>query len=82
MPSMTEVPESVSSDIPEVLTASIEIQWYTPKVQCDSCVSQSYYMVVFDTGNLYFCNHHYTKNEALIFEMALDIVDESELFRF
>ena len=79
MTSMTEAQETSSNEIPEVLTAPIEVEWYTPKVTCDSCVSQSYYMVVFDTGNLFFCNHHYKKNEALIFDNALDIIDEYEL---
>lgn len=81
MDSATEASKVDPSDIPESLTAPLDFEWYTPKVSCDACVSQSYYMVIFETGNLYFCNHHYVKNEALIFEKALDIVDESELLR-
>ena len=78
----SETPDNPdTTEIPEALTAPLDVVWYTPQVKCDSCVSQSYYMVVFDTGNLYFCNHHYVKNEALIFDKAHDVVDESELFR-
>jgi len=63
------------------LSESVALDWYTPQELCDSCPSQSYFMVVFESGNLFFCRHHYSKNEALIFEWALDVVDESELFR-
>jgi hypothetical protein len=58
-----------------------ELEWYTPNERCDSCVSQSYFMVVFSSGNLFFCKHHFDKNEAFIFETALDVVDESELLK-
>ena len=78
---MTEVAPIDPANIPEALTAPLEVEWYTPHERCDMCVSQSYYMVVFEKGNLFFCKHHYSKNEALIFETAIDIVDESELFR-
>lgn len=81
MTSMTDAAKVDPADIPEALTAPYEVEWYTPQHQCDACVSQSYYMVVFETGNLFFCKHHFTKNEALIFEKALDIVDESELLK-
>jgi hypothetical protein len=79
---VTSVTEALPKepDIPEVLTAPIEVEWYTPHQKCDACPSQSYFMVVFDTGNLYFCNHHFKKNEALIFDIALDVIDEFELF--
>jgi hypothetical protein len=56
-----------------------EIAWLTPDERCDLCVSQSYYMVVFEAGSLFFCKHHFDKNEEAIFERALDVVDESEL---
>lgn len=58
-----------------------EVAWFTPNESCDLCVSQSYYVAVFETGSLYFCKHHFDKNEELIFEKALDVVDESELLR-
>ena len=76
--SVTEVIPGDPTHLPE-LSTPLELEWYTPQEQCDVCPSQSYYMVVFDTGNLFFCNHHYRKNEALIFDNALDIIDEYEL---
>lgn len=69
----------VVASLPE--SGSEELEWYTPKETCDACGSQSYYMVVFDAGNLFFCSHHFKKNEAVIFEKAFDIVDESELLK-
>jgi hypothetical protein len=75
--------ETLPSD-PKIMTelySSLEVEWYTLAHRCDACVSQSYFLVVFETGNLYFCNHHFKKNEAVIFEKAIDIVDESELLK-
>lgn len=78
--SMVETLPSDPENIPE-LNSSLDVEWYTPAHRCDSCVSQSYFLVVFETGNLYFCNHHFKKNEALIFDTAIDVVDESELLK-
>lgn len=75
---MTEIVPTDPTQLPE-LSSPLELEWYTPDERCDACLAQSYFMVVFDSGNLFFCNHHYNENEALIFEKALDIVDESEL---
>lgn len=80
MESKTEVTLGDPAGVP-ALSSPIDVEWYTPAELCDSCFSQSYYMVVFDTGNLFFCRHHFNKNEALIFEKAFDIVDESELLK-
>lgn len=77
---MVEVPPTDPANIP-VLSSAVEVEWYTPNESCDSCPSQSYYMVVFESGNLFFCRHHFNKNEAVIFDSALDVVDESELLR-
>ena len=76
--SVTELPPTDPANLPE-LTSPLELEWYTPDERCDVCESQSYYMVAFDSGNLFFCIHHFKKNEALIFEKANDVVDESEL---
>lgn len=75
---MTEVSPTDPANIPE-LSSPLDLEWYTPNERCDSCSSQSYFMVVLDTGNLFFCKHHFKKNEAVIFELAHDIIDESEL---
>lgn len=75
---MTEVSPTHPANIPE-LTTPLELEWYTPTERCDLCESQSYYMVVLERGNLFFCIHHFKKNEAVIFDTAIDVVDESEL---
>ena len=48
--------------------------------RCDvgGCPAQAFVLVKFDTGDLYFCGHHYTKFEASLFENALDILDERD----
>lgn len=56
-----------------------QLEWYTKTERCDICNAQAFYMVVFEAGNLFFCRHHYMKNENTFFEKAIDIVDESEL---
>lgn len=76
---MPELSPTDPANIPE-LTSPLELEWYTPRERCDACLSQSYYMIVLEVGNLFFCNHHFRKNEAVIFEQALDVVDEFELF--
>lgn len=71
--------EVTTETVAEALQQDEELIWYTALEQCDLCTSQSYFMMVLESGNLFFCNHHFKKNEAVIFEKALDIVDESEL---
>lgn len=71
--------EVTTETVAEALQQDEELIWYTALEQCDLCSSQSYFMVVMESGNLFFCNHHFKKNEAVIFEKALDVVDESEL---
>lgn len=56
-----------------------ELVWYTTTERCDQCNAQSYYMAVFESGNLFFCYHHFNEHSEKIFESALDVVDESEL---
>ena len=57
-----------------------ELEWLTTKERCDQCGAQSYYLVLFGEGQeLYFCHNHYKKNEEKLFEVAEDIIDESEL---
>jgi hypothetical protein len=55
------------------------LEWLTTKERCDSCGAQAYYVVSFASGSLFFCRHHYLKNEDVFFDEAEDIVDESEL---
>lgn len=46
--------------------------------RCDQCGHQAFYIANFDFGVLNFCGHHYKKNEAFIYDQALDLIDESE----
>lgn len=46
--------------------------------RCDQCGYQAFFQATFEFGDLLFCRHHYYKNEAFIYENALDLVDESE----
>jgi hypothetical protein len=55
------------------------LEYITTRENCDACGAQAYYRVTFDAGHLFFCRHHYIKQEEAFFEKALDIVDESEL---
>jgi len=58
----------------------VEIESFTRLELCDQCgVAQSFYRVEFESGYLFLCRHHYMKHEAKIFELALDVVDESDL---
>ena len=68
---------------PEIQTeepSSAEIESYTRLERCDQCsVAQAFYRVEFSSGFLFLCRHHYMKHEAKMFEIALDVVDESDL---
>lgn len=46
--------------------------------RCDSCQSQAFVIVKGIQGNLFFCGHHFTKNEEALYNWAYDIVDERE----
>lgn len=58
-----------------------QLQKYTIKERCDSCIAQAFYMISFDSGNLFFCRHHYMEHEDRLFDIATDIVDESDLLK-
>lgn len=47
--------------------------------RCDQCNAQAYYMVIFDSGNLYFCRHHFLANEDVLRETSYHVVDQSEI---
>lgn len=50
-----------------------------PKDFCDRCVARAVYMVVFNSGDLYFCAHHFRANEDSFMTVALDIFDETDV---
>ena len=56
------------------------LEYLTVPERCDQCGSQSYYKITFPGGGeLFLCYHHYNQHEEKLFEVAEDIVDESEL---
>lgn len=56
-----------------------ELENYTAKERCDVCNAQSFFMVTFETGDLFFCRHHFMKHEEIFYKIADDIIDESDL---
>jgi len=46
--------------------------------RCDSCNAQAYVIVKGVTGELFFCGHHFAKNEVGLKEFAYEIIDERE----
>lgn len=44
--------------------------------RCDSCGSQAYVAVFFESGSLAFCGHHYREFEVGISKKALKVIDE------
>ena len=48
----------------------------TAAYRCDRCGGQAYVGVRLKTGgDLYFCAHHYTQNEAKLVQIASKILD-------
>ena len=72
-PSAQNEPEPEPEELNEIL------EYLTTRERCDQCGSQSYYKIVFKQGELFLCYHHYKSHEDMLFEVAEDIVDESEL---
>jgi hypothetical protein len=46
--------------------------------RCDSCHAQAYVIVKGVTGELFFCGHHFAKNEIKLKEFAYEIIDERD----
>lgn len=56
------------------------LEYLTSTERCDQCGSQSYYKIILPGGGeLFLCYHHYNRHEEKLFEVAEDIIDESEL---
>lgn len=45
---------------------------------CDRCGARSFFLVIFDSGELQFCRHHFIENEDAIREMSYYVIDRSE----
>jgi hypothetical protein len=44
--------------------------------RCDNCGAQAFVGIVFKTGDLLLCGHHFAKSEDKIRSLALNIFDE------
>lgn len=48
----------------------------TANDRCDQCSAQAYVKVLFDSGELLFCAHHWNRHEAVAKDQASRIIDE------
>lgn len=46
--------------------------------KCDSCIQQALYKAVFVNGSLFFCGHHFRKNEEKIINTAIEVYDDKD----
>jgi 23S rRNA-/tRNA-specific pseudouridylate synthase len=60
-------------------TETLEKLWETQFERCDACPQSAYFSVTLATGKLHFCRHHFLANKEALYEIAEDILDESEM---
>jgi len=46
--------------------------------RCDACQAQAFVIVKGVSGELYFCGHHYAKNEKALETFAYEVIDERD----
>jgi hypothetical protein len=46
--------------------------------RCDRCGAQAFVLVKGVTGELYFCGHHFAKNEEALANFAFEVIDERD----
>lgn len=58
----------------------VELEEFEIKVsdRCDQCGAQAFVYAKGMSGELYFCGHHYTKNEEKINSWAFTIMDQRD----
>lgn len=61
------------------MSQNLQDKELTSNDRCDQCGSQAYYLTIFDSGELYFCYHHFNKNEDSIREAAYYVIDQSKI---
>ncbi|MFY9262885.1 MAG: hypothetical protein GX483_06370 [Actinomycetaceae bacterium] len=61
------------------MNTTIEHPTMTAIDRCDACGAQAYVRVEMAAGELYFCAHHARKHATKIAEVAINIVDETNL---
>lgn len=60
------------------LTTIEPVKAIGPSDRCDSCNAKAFYMVRFETGDLFFCRHHFVKFEDALMEKAYEIFDDTD----
>jgi hypothetical protein len=60
------------------LTTIEPVKAIGPADRCDSCNAKAFYMVRFETGDLFFCRHHFVKFEDALMEKAYEIFDDTD----
>lgn len=45
---------------------------------CDRCVAKAYFLVSLNTGDLYFCGHHFSKYQNTLVDLASNIYAYSD----
>ena len=48
----------------------------SPVDRCDQCQAEALVLVKGVAGELFFCGHHYAKNEAALIKFSYEIIDE------
>jgi hypothetical protein len=61
-----------------VMTEALE-RVLTAHDRCDRCIAQAMYMVTLQSGELYFCGHHFREYETILIDIAVDIYDSSDV---
>ncbi|ADH92494.1 hypothetical protein EBF03_03735 [Arcanobacterium haemolyticum] len=61
------------------LTEETTRSTFTAADRCDACGAQAYVRVDMEAGQLMFCAHHARKFSSKISEVALSVIDETEM---
>jgi hypothetical protein len=66
---------TITKELVEDQQEEIEL---TAKDRCDSCGAQAFVYVKGLSGELYFCGHHYTKNEEKLKSWSFTTIDKRD----
>ncbi len=59
--------------------AQVEKRILNSSDRCDICYSQAYFLTILDSGELYFCRHHFLRYEETLRELSYYVIDQSYL---
>ena len=66
---------TITEELVEDKQEEIEL---TAKDRCDSCGAQAFVYVKGLSGELYFCGHHYAKNEEKLKSLSFTTIDKRD----